>query len=89
MYIYCVLQSNEVANSYAMEKEGLIRALDFLINDNQLQISHLVTDRHSAVKKFMREQHPDIQHWFDVWHVAKGLYYVHLTLSRLNTLLSD
>lgn len=67
------LQSNEVKNSHAMELEGLQRSLHFLLDMNKLAISHLVTDRHSSVKKFMREQHPEITHWFDVWHVAKGM----------------
>jgi hypothetical protein len=55
-----------------MELEGLQRSLTFLLDDCKLLISHLVTDRHSSVKKYMREQQPDIIHWFDVWHVAKG-----------------
>lgn len=73
VYIYNnLLQSNEVKNSHAMELEGLQRSLSFLLEECSLQISHLVTDRHSSVKKYMREKQPDIVHWFDVWHVAKG-----------------
>lgn len=55
-----------------MELEGLKRSLEWLIEDNGLAVSHLITDRHSSVKKFMRDEKPGIQHWFDVWHVAKG-----------------
>ena len=55
-----------------MELEGLKRSLEWLTEDNGLVVSHLITDRHSSVKKFMRYEKPDIQHWFDVWHVAKG-----------------
>lgn len=69
-----LVQSNEVKNSHAMELEGLQRSLTFLRHECGLQVSHLVTDRHSSVKKYMREQQPDIIHWFDVWHVAKGIY---------------
>ncbi|XP_052084466.1 uncharacterized protein LOC127721708 [Mytilus californianus] len=68
-----LVQSNEVTNNYAMEQEGLIRCLNFLHNQH-VQVSHLITDRHSQVKKFMREKEPSIQHMFDVWHVAKGIY---------------
>ena len=39
---------------------------------NDLTVSHLITDRHASVKKYMREEQTDIQHWFDVWHCAKG-----------------
>ena len=33
----------------------------------------LVTDLHSMVKKYMRENNKDKNHYFDVWHVAKGM----------------
>ncbi|XP_062582679.1 uncharacterized protein LOC134252712 [Saccostrea cucullata] len=68
-----LVQKNEVRNSYAMELEGLQRGLA-RIADEDLQISHLVTDRHSQIKKYMRETHPEIIHWFDCWHIAKGIY---------------
>ena len=71
---HCILshfQSNEVRNSNAMELEGLQRSLDFLANQD-VTISDIITDRHSSVKKYLREHQPDIKHWFDVWHVAKG-----------------
>jgi len=54
-----------------MELEGLKRCLAIL-EQEELTVSHLVTDRHSQIKKFMKDSHPDIQHWFDCWHVAKG-----------------
>ena len=66
------LQSNEVKNSHAMELEGLQRSMAFL-KDRDLNIVSLTTDRHSSVKKWMREANPNILHWFDVWHVAKGI----------------
>lgn len=68
-----LVQSNEVKNSYAMELEGLIRCLEFLSKEGVV-ISHLITDRHSQVKKYMKDQKPEIVHMFDVWHVAKGVY---------------
>lgn len=68
-----LVQSNEVKNSYGMELEGLKRALHHL-QEEGMTISDLVTDRHSQVKKFMRTECPSINHWFDVWHVAKGVY---------------
>ena len=54
-----------------MKMEGLQRSLAFL-KDKYISISDLITDRHNSVKKYMREKQPDIQHWFDVWHVAEG-----------------
>ena len=35
-------------------------------------ISDLVTERHSQIKAYMKKERTDINHWFDVWHVAKG-----------------
>ncbi|MEW8546510.1 MAG: hypothetical protein AB2693_23595 [Candidatus Thiodiazotropha sp.] len=57
-----------------------------LLVENNLTVSDLVTDRHSVIKKYMKEQQPEINHWFDVWHVAKGmlisLVYVPVSLSK-------
>ena len=47
--------------------------MDFL-KDNKLTIDVLVTDRHKQINKWLREKHPDIKHYFDTWHVAKGSY---------------
>ena len=55
-----------------MEKEGLSRALQHL-HDKGLLVQVLVTDRHSQIAKWLRETHPEINHYFDVWHVAKGM----------------
>ena len=54
-----------------MEKEGLERVLDFLYH-HQLKVNVLVTDCHRQINKWLRENHPEITHYFDVWHVAKG-----------------
>ncbi|XP_062591608.1 uncharacterized protein LOC134253115 isoform X1 [Saccostrea cucullata] len=68
-----LVQSNEVPNSYHMELEGLKRCLRKL-HQEEIPISHLVTDRHSQVKAYMKRDQPQIVHMFDVWHVAKGVY---------------
>ncbi|KAG1683761.1 hypothetical protein GQR58_009764 [Nymphon striatum] len=52
-------KSNEVANSNAMELEGLKRYLQTLTQEN-LTVSDVTTDRHPQVKKFLREQQPEI-----------------------------
>ena len=65
------LQSNEVSSSNQMEKEGLDRVLQF-IKEKYLTVGILLTDRHLQISKLMREQHPNVNHYFDVWHVAKG-----------------
>ena len=52
----------------AMEKEGLIRCLEELEENN-------ITDRHPSINKHMRENNPEVKHYFDVWHMAKGTCY--------------
>lgn len=53
-----------------MEKEGLIRAIQFM-ESNNLSINLLVTDRHRQIDKWLRTEQPEITHRYDVWHVAK------------------
>ena len=62
-----------------MEKEGLLKALNFLASKS-LEVGTLVTDRHKQVSKFVRQQHPHIDHRYDVWHVSKGMYTLFLII---------
>ena len=75
-----MLQSNEVGGSYHMEKEGLRRVLDFF-TQKKLKVGTLVTDRHKQINKWIREDHPGIKHYYDVWHVAKGKYHAGHTVT--------
>ena len=51
--------------SVNLEKEGLIRSLAFFDN-NGLKVDTLVTDRHTGITKYMRENYPEITHYFDM-----------------------
>lgn len=70
MHSFVVLQSNAVGTSYHMEKEGLLRGLNFLV-ENMLDIKLLVSDRHKQISAWIRSEWPNIEHRYDVWHVAK------------------
>ena len=59
-------------SSNHMEKEGLSRALQFLINQHHLNIATLITDRHKQVSKFLCNKYPEIEHQYDIWHISKG-----------------
>lgn len=59
-------------SSPAMEKEGLVRGLKALA-DEGVTVNSLVTDQHSGITKMLREKLPQINHFFDGWHVVKGL----------------
>lgn len=67
-----LVQCSEVTSSNAMEKEGLVRVM-VAMQHQRIKIDRLITDRHASVKKYMRENYPKIKHFFDVWHVAKGI----------------
>ena len=51
----------------------MIRAVQKL-QENGLEVGTLVTDRHSQIAKWIREELPDTTHFYDVWHLAKGIY---------------
>ena len=53
-----------------MEKEGLHRCLNFL-KYYDLTVDVLVTDRHKQIDRWLQEEHPDVKHYYDIWHVAK------------------
>jgi solute carrier family 8 (sodium/calcium exchanger) len=67
-----LVQSNEVGGSYHMEQAGLERCINFLREKN-LTPGVIVTDRHVSIQKWIRENLQDCTHFYDVWHVAKGL----------------
>ncbi|KAH7984787.1 hypothetical protein HPB49_025741 [Dermacentor silvarum] len=67
-----VHESAAVSSSNAMEKEGLARSLQKL--DKQgVSINSITTDRHSAIRSYCRKERPGMKHYFDVWHIAKGI----------------
>ena len=75
-----IFKSNEVPSSYHMKIKVLKRALAKL-EEEDVDVSHLVTDRHSQVKCYMRRDQPNIIHMFDVWHVAKGIAFCNKIIS--------
>lgn len=68
-----LIQSNEVKNSYWMKMEGLLRCLQKL-EEEGVVISDLFTDRHPQIKAYIKKERINYSHWFDVWHVVKGVY---------------
>ena len=63
-----------------MEKEGLHRIMEFMKGEN-LKVGVLVTDRHHLINKWPRETRPTVKHYFNDWHVAKGIHDTSLQLS--------
>ncbi|XP_033098348.1 uncharacterized protein LOC117102235 [Anneissia japonica] len=67
-----VVQKDECPNSSSMELEGLKRALAVL-RGHGVEIKRFVSDRHSSVAAYLRDTVKTIIHYFDVWHIAKGI----------------
>ncbi|KAM7303197.1 uncharacterized protein ISCGN_013178 [Ixodes scapularis] len=65
-------ECEEVRASVQMEKQGLIRCLEFL-KTKDIKVRSLTTDRHRSIAKHMREVEPEVLHYFDVWHVSKSI----------------
>ena len=55
-----------------MELESLKRQLAYL-EQSDVTMKKLVTDRHSQVSSYLAQEKPDIENSYDVWHVAKGI----------------
>lgn len=56
-----------------MELAGAMACFDFLLTVAGLSIPIFVSDRHRGIGKWLRESHPSVQHFFDQWHIAKGI----------------
>lgn len=39
---------------------------------NNIQVHDLVTDRHVMIKSYMKKARAEVNHYFDVCHIAKG-----------------
>ena len=67
-----VVQVTEVNSSNAMEGEGFKRCMNH-IRDHGGQITVVTTDRHVGIRADMKRNFPEIDHQFDVWHLAKSV----------------
>ncbi|KAK1877319.1 Gag polyprotein, partial [Dissostichus eleginoides] len=56
-----VPKSNEVPSSVHMEKEGLVRCVQFLESEN-LVMKTIVTDRHTQINKWLKENQEHVDH---------------------------
>ncbi|KAM7281496.1 uncharacterized protein ISCGN_006330 [Ixodes scapularis] len=65
-------ESEQAMASVNMEKEGLLKQLQFF-KKKGIKIRSLVTDRHPATQKHMKTHEPGIDHFFDIWHISKSV----------------
>ena len=64
-----------------MELEAAKLCFDHL-KKSDLEISVFVSDRHRGIAKWIRENHPNITHYFDQWHIAKSVVKKMLAASK-------
>jgi hypothetical protein len=65
------LKRNETGSSQAMEYQGFQRSMEFVFSE-ELNMTIFISDRHTSIKKHMREQLPKVIHYFDLWHLTKS-----------------
>ncbi|KAG0444886.1 hypothetical protein HPB47_013268 [Ixodes persulcatus] len=58
--------------SVNMEKEGLIKLLEFF-KEKRIHVKSLATDRHPAILKHMEVHEPGTAHYSDIWHISKSV----------------
>ena len=68
-----VIQVTEAEHSSSkMELVGCKRTMEDLKRDG-LEIQTIATDRHVQIRKYLKDEHPNINHQFDVWHLTKNV----------------
>jgi hypothetical protein len=55
-----------------MELDAAKRCFE-LISNKGLKVSSFISDRHKGIAKWIRSNHPDVQHYHDIWHVCKSI----------------
>ena len=43
------------------------------IQDHDVKVHILATDRHPGVNKLLTTDYPDVKHQYDLWHIVKGV----------------
>lgn len=67
---FTVTQVTEVANSNALEKHGFLTTLQEI--ESEVSVRSITTDRHIQIRAYLNSR-DDIEHQFDIWHVAKSI----------------
>ncbi|XP_064464382.1 uncharacterized protein LOC135375640 [Ornithodoros turicata] len=65
-------ENERVTASVNMEKEALIRSIQFL-KERGIKLNSITTDRHPAIRKYLEKEEPAIRHFFDIWHISKSV----------------
>ncbi len=72
MMISLFLKANQTGSCNAMELAGAKLCFQYIKNTG-LYITTFISDRHKGIAKWIRETQSDTMHFFDFWHVSKGV----------------
>ena len=64
-------QRNQAGSSQGMEFLAFQQSMKYLQKQG-VTLESLITDRHSSIAKYMREQFAKATHYFDLWHLRKS-----------------
>ena len=64
-------QRNEAGSSQGMELLAFQQCMSYLLKQG-ITLDSLITDRHSSIAKYIREQFTKVTHYFDLWHLRKS-----------------
>jgi len=60
-----------------MEPLGFKRGMNDLL-DMGIDVEVMATNHSTSIQKIMREDFTNVQHEFDIWQTAKGMYFYNL-----------
>ena len=72
IFDFSLTQVTEVGNSNRMEKEGFIKVMS-KVKGKGIQPKQMTTDRHTGIRKHIREEEDEMEQQFDIWHFVKSL----------------
>ena len=59
-------------NSNRLELYAFLKVFNYLL-ESGLEMSSTTTDRHKSIRKYLKENCPNIVHHFNVWHISKTM----------------
>ena len=61
-----------MTSSNALEREGFARCMEN-IHSKGANLKEVATDLHVSIKSDMKRNYPDLDHQFNIWHLAKSV----------------
>ena len=79
--VFFLTKVTEAGNSNRMEMMGFEKALNSM-KDEGIIPEQITTDQHIQIRKYLKEEEPNITLQFDVWHCVKNIKRTFLSTSK-------